>query len=544
MTHKTDNRRKTDPERHKTASDNHSRSTQALLDRIDELQGFYDFSPVGFLTLDPKGRLLDINLTAVIMLRDVRSELIGQSFYAYVEPEDRDILYFHLRSLFKREKPQRCELRIQNADDKIIHTTLDSIYAEDRKGRRVCRSVMIDITERIQSEQALRDSEEQLRIAVECGRLGTWDRNLITDETTWNRYLYDLFGRDPNRPAITGDAFFSYIHPDDIERVRRSIAETFQTGIDFIDEFRIIREDGEVRWLAASGRLYRDQKGRPVRMAGVNYDITDRKRMEETLRRSREELEIRVRERTANLQKRTDELQELTARLQSLNERAFQEHGRRIYLSKRLVEILEKERREIAMALHDEAGQTLTTLKMDLEMMEDATDLLKQSELLHSAKGKISKLTEFIKNISRQLRPSVLDTLGLLSAVRSLIDQLREDRVEFEIDLITKVVPERLDHNKETALFRILQEALNNCIKYADAKKVHISLVEKNKAVLLTVEDDGKGFDYEKVSMFAEQGRGPLGITIMRERAVQQGGTFWVESAPGRGTFISVEVPI
>jgi PAS domain S-box-containing protein len=138
-----------------------------------------------------------------------------------------------------------------------------------------------------QVERTLRESRERLQLAVEGGELGTWDRDLRTGEPTWNDFLYNLLGRKRGSP-VTGETFFEYVHPDDRDRVHRHFEETVDSREDFVDEFRIVRDDGEVRWLAARGRVYCDDDGRPLRMAGVNFDITDRKRAETALRRNEE----------------------------------------------------------------------------------------------------------------------------------------------------------------------------------------------------------------------------------------------------------------
>lgn len=397
-------------------SDGSSRSIQALLDRIDTLQDFYEYSPVGYLTLDRSSRILEANRAAVIMMKMIRSDLIGQVFYDRVVSRYRDTINSHLSRIFEDKKPHICKIQIQNRNGQLVFVSLDSIYAQDPYGRCVCRSVMVD--------------------------------------------------------------------------------------------------------------------------------ITNRKLTEEEICRPHDALETRGRKRTADLQQKTDDLEGLNTLLQNLNQKIIQEHSKRMFLSKRLVEILERERRETAMALHDEAGQLLATLKMDLEMLERAKDAKKQTECLHAAKAKISDLISVVKNVSRQLRPGVLDTLGLVPAARSLVDRVREHHNGIDIDFFSQGVPDRMDPAKQTTIYRILQESMSNIIKHAEAKKIHISLIKKDNIVRLTAEDDGKGFDYQTVSKSAMQAKGPMGITIMRERAVQHGGSFWIDSKPDRGTYITVEIPI
>jgi PAS domain S-box-containing protein len=132
---------------------------------------------------------------------------------------------------------------------------------------------------------ALAAREERLEMVVRAGELGTWDRDLTTGEMTWNDLLYDLLGRERGS-AITGETFFEHIHPDDVGRVRRHVEEKLESGGEFVDEFRIVRRDGEIRWLAARGQTYFDDDGRPLRMAGVNFDVTDRAWARESLRES------------------------------------------------------------------------------------------------------------------------------------------------------------------------------------------------------------------------------------------------------------------
>ncbi len=139
----------------------------------------------------------------------------------------------------------------------------------------------------LEVERKLSQSEERLRMALEGGEVGLWDLDLLSGNVFWSETLHDLLGRNRDE-AVDGDTFFEYIHEEDRPRVRQRVARWHAEGGDFREEFRIVRDDGQVRWLAASGEVERDQDGRAVRACGVNYDITERKQAE-TAHREREE---------------------------------------------------------------------------------------------------------------------------------------------------------------------------------------------------------------------------------------------------------------
>jgi signal transduction histidine kinase len=266
---------------------------------------------------------------------------------------------------------------------------------------------------------------------------------------------------------------------------------------------------------------------------GIGIDIRERLEYEESLRRRNEELEAEIAKR-----------EKFQKALKASSEKIIRQHEQRKHLSRRLVELLEKDRREVAMFLHDEIGQLLTTLKMDLEIAERRPeDVALVRERLGAAKEKTLEALSSAKQISGQLRPSTLDTLGFLASIRSLISTI-EEMADFQVHLFTKGLPERLESEKELALYRIVQESLTNVLKHARASEAFVSLTCRDGAVRLTVEDDGAGFDYHEMSSGAHLKENPLGITIMRERAVQCDGSFRIESQPGKGTQVMVEIPI
>lgn len=139
-----------------------------------------------------------------------------------------------------------------------------------------------------EAERELMESRERLELVLESGEIGTWDWDVQNRRIRWNDKLYEILGLSPGVKEIAVETFFHYIHPKDLPRVQQNISQVMKSEEDFKDTFRVVREDGEIRWLSGRGRLFRDEQGRPVRMMGVNHDVTESKQAEESLRRAGE----------------------------------------------------------------------------------------------------------------------------------------------------------------------------------------------------------------------------------------------------------------
>ena len=240
-------------------------------------------------------------------------------------------------------------------------------------------------------------------------------------------------------------------------------------------------------------------------------------RAELALRRAHDELERRVLERTA-------ELAEANAGLRRM--------------SLRLLEVQETERRSLARELHDEAGQLLTGLKM---VVERSLPLAPEPvrERLNEAVELISLLTARVRNLSLELRPQVLDDLGLVVALEWHFQRYAK-QTGIQVDFRHTPVPERLPLRLETALFRIVQEALTNVARHAQVSAVAVRLWVNAERVGLQVEDKGAGFDVEGALARSISS----GLSGMRERAGLLEGEFTLESAGGKGTLLTVEFPL
>ena len=352
---------------------------------------------------------------------------------------------------------------------------------------------------------------------------------------------------------LLGSSFLAWIHKEDLSKYF-SFMETLARSQEAGPVEMRVRGKNDVPvyvHMEATAGVDIETGQRHNRLALV--DITERKHMEEELRRSHDELESRVKERTRELKAANEALrEEVEKRIRFENElrestrRVLLESKRRRFLSARLVDTLERDRREVAMYLHDQIGQMLATLKMDLEIFREGHEkgkALSGARLMEGEK-KIAGIMSDVREVSRRLRPDVLDSLGLLPALRSLVDSFRE-QVGIEVHFDYKELFQKIEADKSLAVYRILQEALNNIGKHSQAKEIFISLVPKADSLQLTVEDDGVGFNYKEMMTDSEAiGGGPLGLMIMKERAMLAGGELRVESEIGNGTQVIAEIPI
>lgn len=204
---------------------------------------------------------------------------------------------------------------------------------------------------------------------------------------------------------------------------------------------------------------------------------------------------------------------------------------------RRAVQAQEGERRRLARELHDETGQALTSILLGLSAVERA----ESAEAAHAAAGELRKLVvetlQDVRRLAVELRPSALDDFGLAPALRRLGQTVREAS-NLDVQVEARLGEERLPADVETALYRIVQEALTNVVKHAGADHVSIVVTRKPESVVVMIEDDGRGFD------LAQSSGDRLGLLGMRERVQLLDGSLVVEAAPGSGTTLIVELPL
>ena len=314
----------------------------------------------------------------------------------------------------------------------------------------------------------------------------------------------------------------------------REIAESLTKHGAWRGELNHVRRDGSEFIVEATVSSLADPNGESIGRLSVIRDVSDRKRAEKELQQAHDELELRVSERTKELAAANATLKKEMA------ERAKVEKQRGDLLQ-RIVSSQEDERRRIARDIHDKLGQRVTALRLQIaSLADDVGDREKSAGSIELLQRTALRLDSEISFLAWELRPAALDDLGLPEAAKAYIEDWSHNyKISSDFD-IRGFGTDRLLPEVETHLYRIMQEALNNIIKHANATNVNVLLERNRSGVNLIVEDNGKGFTPSR-NRTRQAGDG-LGLIGMRERALLIGGDVQIESSPGMGTTLFIRV--
>lgn len=378
---------------------------------------------------------------------------------------------------------------------KLLERTVENIsFALDQFEREELRQ---------QAEVTLRISEARLRQAQAIGRIGDWVLDLETRQLSWSPEMFSLCERDPAAGAPALDDLLQHYSGQSGASASEAMNRAIASGERVELELRMMLPSGADAWHAVVMFPRKNGEGRVIKVQGTVQDITERRNLEE----QRDADAVRLAE-----------------------------------LSRHVVAVQEEERRRLASELHDRTSPNLSAAMMNLGMI--ATDLPPQmphglESRLADTRALLADTIAGIRDVCADLRPATLDYAGLSHALREYAEQASR-RTGFSVKVAIEEPSARLNAEAETMLFRIAQEALTNCAKHAKASAVGIELSYRNPHTVLTISDNGAGFDS---SLLGQSGHRPgLGLLTMRERVEFAGGKFSLESAPGKGTRITVEI--
>jgi PAS domain S-box-containing protein len=366
-----------------------------------------------------------------------------------------------------------------------------SISQTQPGGAKLYTVVVRDITDRVRAEDAIRESEQRFRLVANTAPVMIWTTGTDKMCNYVNKPWLDFTGRTSEQEL--GNGWAEGIHSEDVDNCLREYTEAFENREEFEAEYRLCRHDGEYRWISDRGVPRFNADGSFAGYIGCCIDVTDRKRAEEALST----------------------------------------------IGRRLIEAHEEERTWIGRELHDDINQQLALLAVELDRLRhENPSEWKITERLGNVLQRIHNISTGVQALSHRLHSSKLDCLGLGSAAKSFCRELSEN-AKVKVHFTQSEIPSGIPKEVSLSVFRVLQEALHNAVKYSGVQTFHVDLRGTDEDIELTVTDEGKGFEEQEA--FSRQG---LGLISMRERIQMVHGVFDIKTEPGAGTTIVARVPL
>lgn len=473
-----------------------ARLQQLVLEQTVELdksekrnKAIVDALPDMVFVIDREGRYIDYNnpvgQKAIVPKEELIGKKINEVLPAGVAKEIMDNLekVFATRQMITHSYQLKENNELRDYEARYIPQDKDVLI------------LVRDVTETEKAEQRIRESEVKYRTLVEQASDGIFIANFqgkflvvnpagcklsqYTEEELLSMRVHDL--------AIMSEL---QVMPFKFEEIL--------AGKTAMSERKMRRKDGELIDVEISARIIA-----PDRFLAFARDISERKKAENELRKSREDLRM---------------------------------------LSNYIENVREEERLNLSREIHDELGQQLTVLKMDISRLSKkiaaGADDDSRSGTFDQVISSINNMVDTVREIAARLRPGLLDDLGLVATLEWYCNDFTK-RTGIKTSLICGVAEDKFSQHINICLFRIFQESLTNVVRHAEAKKVDVSLVRQDKQLILMIEDDGKGLDLDSIN-----NRKTLGIMGMKERAMMAGGFYNIYSTPGKGTIVEVAVPL
>ncbi|HXX71999.1 MAG TPA: PAS domain S-box protein [Candidatus Acidoferrum sp.] len=412
-----------------------------------------------------------------------------------IHPDDLERANRDMNHLISTGQPLENEMRIVRSDGtvRVLHSRAVAIMDDTGRTVRV-QGMSQDVTERKNEEERLRKSEALLSQAEEIADFGSWETDLKTGKSTLSKHLLQMFGLASEK-EWDRDAYWKRVHPQDRARARGLAKQGTIECKPFEFKLRYQGADGTYRTHFDRAIQIPGPDGKAERSIGVSHDITDQVRAEEELRQ----------------------------------------------LSARLLRLQDEARRQIARDLHDGVSQHLLAISLNLLQLANSAEKLpkRARKILADTRKDVRNLSKGIRSLSYLLHPPLLDELGLVSAIEEYAKGFSK-RSGIEVRLELPSYTNRMPIECETALFRIVQEALGNMQRHSRTSTGAIRLRQDSNEVVLEISDSGRG-----IAGISQTGDGTLGVGIlgMRERMRQLGGRLGISSGD-RGTTVRGVLPV
>ncbi len=415
-----------------------------------------------------------------------------EEFRNRIYPEDQALVWEAVADARQKREPFTAEFRVLHLDGTVRWVTEGGQFYYSANGDAVrMLGMAVDITERKQAEQRLRESEERFRLVANTAPVKIWMSGTDKLCNYVNQRWLEFTGR-PLEDEL-GNGWAEGLHPEDLKGCMDTYTQAFDRREAFQMEYRLRRHNGEYRWLSTIGVPRFNPDRSFAGYIGSCTDVTEHKLAEESL----------------------------------------------ADMGRKLIEAHEEERTWIARELHDDVNQRMALLAVELDRWNQQLppSAVELHDHIHHAIQRLSNIATDIQALSHRLHSSKLEYLGLVAAAKSFCRELSEQH-QVEIDFRDMDIPRSVPKEISLCLFRVLQEALQNAMKYSGVGHIKVELRGREGEIQLTVSDLGIGFDPQD----AIRRRG-LGLISMRERMQLVSGEISIQSQPGSGTTIHARVP-
>jgi PAS domain S-box-containing protein len=603
--------------------------------QLAELNLLYDTTPIGLCFMDADLRFVRINQALASINGPSIEEHIGRTLEEVIPNLVAQVKPIYLKVLETREPVLNLQVHgVTPAEPAQERDWLASYLPVIEEGNVLgVTTVVQDITERGQAEQALRESEARLNEAQHIANIGSWELDLVTNKLIWSNEIHRIFEMDPKCFGATYEAFLATVHPEDRDSVNHAYTESVKNNTPYDIVHRLLFSDGRIKFVHERCENFYDGEGNPVRSHGTVQDITAQKQAETKVRESEERFQAFMNHSptvaflknekgqyvyvnqlweeklhlsstdclgktdlqlfppdVARIFKEHDQEALTTREVLETEETTLDETGKVRYwwvmkfpvygkegqlmlggvalditfrkvaeealqqrevelqesqevlqaLGGKLISAQEDERRRISRELHDDMNQRLAVLALNIQSAQKGIDTVSPAyRTLQKLYDGVSSLSDDVRHLAYQLHPSILDDLGLKVALQSFVDDFSKWEgipVVFTSTDISFSLPQEIG----SCLYRVTQECLRNIARHAQATQVDVKLIEEDEGLRLFVKDNGKGFKVEET----RAGKAGLGLIGMQERVRAVQGTYELKSATGKGTEITVWVPI
>lgn len=469
------------------------RAQQVLRESEERLRHLISSSNDWVWEVDSKGAYTYAGPQCREILGHEPAEIIGKTPFDLMPPDEALRVASLFQQIASEGKPFRALKNVNlHKDGRLVVLESNGVPIIDADGAlHGYRGMDRDITERERAEHALRESEERFRLVANTAPVMIWMSD-ANDRTTYvNKRWLDFTGRSIVQEL--GEGWHASVHPDDVQSYIENSQEGFRSHAKVEVQYRLRRHDGEYRWILDLGVPRFSPDGTFEGYIGSCIDITERKEAEEAM----------------------------------------------ASIGRRLIEAHEEERTWIGRELHDDINQRLALISVEMDRwLKDHHSRAPIRELVHQVQERIMELSRDVQSLSHRLHSSKLEYLGLAKAADSFCRELSSQSM-VEVAFTHDGVPRALPKEISLCVFRVLQEALQNAVKYSGVKTFTVELRGSSSSIELIVSDQGVGFDTAEA--LNRQG---LGLISMRERLQMIRGEFSIQSTPGSGTTIRARVPL